>query len=190
MRGDVHVRFSESAGVKFPRATHLVVLCRDAASAQHVLSLLEQWTGQAGLELHPEKPHLVAYGTGEGFDFLGYHFKQGKRWPSRKSMKKIRATIRAKTPGTNGHSMAHIIETLNPTLRGWFEYFKHTRSWVLAKLDGYVRMRLRSILRKRIKRSGRGRGTDHQRWPNAYFAAHGLYALEQAHERTLQSSMR
>ena len=105
-------------------------------------------------------------------------------------MKKIRATIRAKTRRTNGHSMAYIIETLNPTLRGWFEYFKHTRRWVLTNLDGYVRMRLRSILRKRIKRKGRGRGKDHQRWPNAYFAANGLYALEQAHERTFQSSQR
>ena len=38
-------------------------------------------------------------------------------------------------------------------------------------------MRLRSILRKRMKKEGRGRGLDHQRWPNAYFAELGLYTV-------------
>ena len=29
----------------------------------------------------------------------------------------------------------------------------------------------------------RGRGKDHQRWPNAYFAEHGLFSLVAAHEQ-------
>jgi len=169
-------------------ADDFVVLCRDAGSAQAALALLEEWTVEAGLELHPEKTHIVDHGSAEGFDFLGYHFKGGRRWPSKKSMKKIRASIRAKTPRTYGHSLMHLIETLNPTLRGWFEYYKHSNKWTFSGLDGYVRMRLRSILRKRTKRKGRGRGIDHQRWPNAYFIARGLYTLAQAHERICQSS--
>ena len=28
---------------------------------------------------------------------------------------------------------------------------------------------------------GRGRGTDHQRWPNQFFADHGLFCLTYAH---------
>jgi RNA-directed DNA polymerase len=48
-------------------------------------------------------------------------------------------------------------------------------------------MRLRSILRKRAGKQGRGRGPDNQRWPNAYFAECGLYSLEAAHVRLNQS---
>ena len=61
-------------------------------------------------------------------------------------------------------------------LHGWFEYFKHAYPTALNSVDGWVRMRLRSILRKRSRRKGRGRGTDHQRWPNAYFTEHGLFS--------------
>ena len=35
---------------------------------------------------------------------------------------------------------------------------------------------------------GRGRGTDHQRWPNAYFTAAGLFSLKQAHAVACRSS--
>ncbi|HUT91288.1 MAG TPA: group II intron reverse transcriptase/maturase, partial [Thermoguttaceae bacterium] len=61
---------------------------------------------------------------------------------------------------------------------------------VFRDLDGRIGMRLRSILRKRSGRSGRGRGADHQRWPNSYFAELGLFSLEQAHVRLRQSSPR
>ena len=39
-------------------------------------------------------------------------------------------------------------------------------------------------------RNGRGRGTDHHRWPNAFFAEHGLYSLKAAHALACQSSSR
>jgi RNA-directed DNA polymerase len=42
-------------------------------------------------------------------------------------------------------------------------------------------MRLRSILRKRQGKRGRGRGLDHQTWPNAFLAGHGLLSLVAAH---------
>lgn len=50
-----------------------------------------------------------------------------------------------------------------------------------------MRGRLRSLLRKRQKRKGRGRGADHQRWPNAFFAAQGLFSLTEAHALACQS---
>ncbi len=42
--------------------------------------------------------------------------------------------------------MEDIIQSLNPTIRGWFEYFKHSiyRS-VYRALDGWIRMRLRAF---------------------------------------------
>jgi RNA-directed DNA polymerase len=52
----------------------------------------------------------------------------------------------------------------------------------------WFRLRLRSILRKRMAKSGRGRGSDHHRWPNAYFTTMGLFSLRQAHHVACQSS--
>jgi RNA-directed DNA polymerase len=83
-----------------------------------------------------------------------------------------------------------IISDVNPTLRGWFEYFKHSHRYTFSALDGWIRMRLRSILRKRLGLKGRGRGRDHQRWPNAYFAKAGLCSLVTAHRIACQSSKR
>ena len=50
---------------------------------------------------------------------------------------------------TNGRSLSAIIVDVNRTMRGWFEYFKHSHKTTFPRLDKWVRMRLRSILRKR-----------------------------------------
>jgi RNA-directed DNA polymerase len=83
--------------------------------------------------------------------------------------------------------MAAIVDDLNRTLRGWFGYFKHAKANELGGIDGWVRMRLRSILRKRLGLKGRGRGKDHQRWPNRYFTKLGLICLLDARESTYAS---
>ena len=147
---------------------------------------------QAGLTLHPEKTRIADLDAGESFDFLGYRFKhqEGKgirRYPRPKSVGKLRDRIREKTHRCNGFSLADIVAQINPILRGWFEYFKHSHYTVFPGVDGWVRMRLRSILRKRQKRKGRGRGADHQRWPNQYFADQGLLCLNTAYGRLRQS---
>ena len=116
----------------------------------------------------------------EGFEFLGYYFGRGRRWPGKKSLGKLRDAIRSRTPRTSGASLQEIIAGVNRGLRGWFGYFKHSYRTTFTYLDGWVRMRLRSILRKRQKQRGRGRGRDHQRWPNKFFAGLGLYSLKQA----------
>ncbi len=86
--------------------------------------------------------------------------------------------IRAKTRRTRGDSLERIIADLNPMLRGWFGYFKHAHHAPFADLDGFMRRRLRALLRKQHKRPGFGRcQADHQRWPNAFFAEAGLFTL-------------
>lgn len=157
-------------------ADDVVILCRTAAEATRALELVQEWVSDHGLTLHPTKTKVVDART-DGFDFLGYHFQGGRRRPRQKSLKKLKDTIRLKTKRTNGTSMATIIGTLNPILRGWFAYFQHSHVWVFPKLDRWIRGRLRSILRKRHKGRGRDRGMDHHRWPNAYFASLGLYNL-------------
>jgi RNA-directed DNA polymerase len=170
-------------------ADDFVILCRSAEEAQQALSLVQQWTAANGLTLHPTKTHIVDT-RADLFDFLGYRFKKGKRFPRPKSLQKLQDKLRAKTKRTIGKSLPVIIASLTPTLRGWFTYFQHCYKTTFTSLDGWIRGRLRSILRKRSGRRGRERRTDHQRWPNAYFAKLGLYSLADAHVKACQSCRR
>jgi RNA-directed DNA polymerase len=170
-------------------ADDFVILCRSPEDAARALERVREWTAAAGLTLHPTKTRIVS-ATESSFDFLGYRFDRGKRFPREKSLKKIKDTIRAKTKRNSGRCLQAIIASLNPTLRGWFEYFKHSYPTTFKALDGWIRMRLRSLLRRRQKKRGRGRGSDHQRWPNAFFAAQGLYSLVTAHASDRQPSWR
>ena len=171
-------------------ADDLVIQCRTRAEAEDALEVLQDWVGKAGLTLHPEKTRLVDATQPGGFDFLGYHFERGYRWPRKKSLQKLKDTVRVKTRRNNGHSLEAIITSLNRSLRGWFEYYKHSHWTTFEPVDGWVRMRLRSILRRRCHRKGRGRGSDHQRWPNAFFAEHGLFSFVAAHAAVCRSSRR
>jgi len=179
------------AGYEMVRyADDFVILCRSEAEARQVLEQVREWTVQTGLTLHPVKIRIVNAEEKGGFDFLGYHFERGMKWPRKKSLDKFKGTIRAKTRRTHGHSLQGIIEDVNRTTTGWFEYFKHSYKTAFPGLDSWIRMRIRSILRKRQGRRGRGRGRDHQRWPNAFFSEHGLFSLVTAHAEACQSCHR
>jgi len=171
-------------------ADDFIVLCRSREEAEQALARVETWTARAGLQLHPDKTRIVDAAQPGGFDFLGYHFERGYRWPSKKSLSKHKAKIRWHTRRTNGHSLQEIIRRVNSTSQGWFEYFKHSHRTTFAPLDQWIRMRLRSILRHRQGKRGRGRGLDHHRWPNAFFAEHGLFSHVTAYAQARQSSRR
>jgi len=164
-------------------ADDFVVMCPSAEAAQSALAEVRNWVEKNGLSLHPDKTHVGDCSVpGQGFEFLGYRFEAGKRWVRKKSVKALRERIRARTKRTRGDSVEHIIESVNPMLHGWFVYFKHANPYVFKSIDGYVRRRLRAILRKQQKRPGMGHThKDHQRWPNAYFAGHGLFTMSEAY---------
>jgi RNA-directed DNA polymerase len=180
-----------ATGIEMVRyADDFVLLCRSDSEAHHALEQVRRWTTSVGLVLHPDKTHIVDASQRGGFDFLGYHFERGHRWPRKKSLKKIKDRIRSLTKRTNGWRFAEIISSVNRSLVGWFGYFKHSYKTTFEPLDGWSRMRLRSILRKRRGGQGRGRGSDHQRWPNAFFADHGLFSLSTAYASVCQSVRR
>lgn len=172
-------------------ADDFVVLCRTPEEAQGALDYVRSLVTEKGLTLHPDKTRVVdAQVEGCGFDFLGYHFECGTRWPRKKSLRKLKDSIREKTGRSNGNSLLRIIRDINRTLKGWFEYFKHSNWKTFLPIDGWIRRRLRSILRKREKRKGMSRGWDNMRWPNKFFRNHGLFSLREAHKVLLQSSKR
>jgi RNA-directed DNA polymerase len=184
----------QQAGYTLVRyADDLVILCETQTEAEAAYGVLKTWVEAQGLNLHPEKTRIVNINEkGAGFDFLGYHFahtKQGRltRWPRHKSMAKLKDRIRGLTHRANGRSTDEIIRKINQATRGWFGYFKHSNRVTFRELDGWIRGRVRAILRKRAHRKGRGRGRDHQRWTNDFFAKHGYFSLYNAHAEARQS---
>jgi RNA-directed DNA polymerase len=159
-------------------ADDLVVLCRTKAEAEQALAYLRQWAEAAGLTVHPTKTRIVN-AQSEGFDFLGWHFRGGKKWPRKKSLQKLQEKLRLLTRRTNGRSLEAIIAKANPILRGWHGYFRESHRTGLSGPDGWLRRRLRAMLRKREKRPGYGLSeADSRQWPNRWFAAQGLFSLE------------
>ncbi len=171
-------------------ADDFVILCESQQEAQGVLEELRQWTEAAGLTLHPTKTRIVDASQKGGFDFLGYHFERGHRWPRHKSLDKFREAIRQKTRKRDPRPLTEMVTDVNRTLKGWFGYFKHSVKNIFHTQDQWVRQRLRTVLRKRHKGQGRARGRDQQRWPNDYFAELGLFSLAIAREQASHARIR
>ena len=194
MSGDVHVRFCESRGVRFPPATHHVVLCSSQAEAEQAERLATELLRGLGLSLHPDKTRVVDLRAGKGgFDFLGCHFHarmSGKaweqrhvvryylhRWPSLRSMKRARARVKALTGRSQaGMELQDVIERLNLFLRGWGNYFRTGNAATkFVSLDNYVWWRL---VRLMVKKRGRNLHAGQvDRWSSAWFHDQGLYKL-------------
>ena len=172
-------------------ADDFVILCRSREEAEAALAHVRAWVAVAGLTLHPDKTRIVNEAQGEGFDFLGYHFQQGHHWPRRKSLDRFKDAIRQQTRRKQGRSMRAIIARLNPMLRGWYGYFKHSNRSTFTELDGWTRHRLRTILLKR-RGISRWRLTheDHRRWPVAFFQELGLFSLVTTHVQECRSRCR
>jgi len=170
-------------------ADDFVILCECAEQAHRALEEVKAWVEENGLTLHPDKTHIGdCREEGQGFEFLGYRFEAGKRWVRKKSLQGFKDKIRKKTSRTRGDSLTRIIADLTPMIRGWYGYFKHACRWEYPKLDGFIRRRLRAILRKQEKRPGFGRcHADQRRWPNAYFAELGLFTMTEARMLASQS---
>ena len=175
----------ERAGWELVRyADDFVILCRSEAEAQAALAEVRVWMEAAGLTLHPEKTRIVNANAPAGFDFLGYHFERGMKWPRTKSLKKLRERVRLKTSRLDGRSLKDIVTDVNRTLRGWYGYFQHSKATTFVAVDSYVRHRLRRLLEKRRGHTTQGMGASHHRWPNQWFAQRGLLSLTAEHEWT------
>jgi hypothetical protein len=61
MNREIHVRFCESGGVRFPSATHLVIAFAYEWDARRVFDVLPKRLAKYGLMLHPEKTRLVNF---------------------------------------------------------------------------------------------------------------------------------
>jgi len=174
MRREFHVRFCEGLGVRFPRATRLLILVgaspgpqqderARAAALREKEALAMDLKERMGLELSETKT-LVTPVT-RPMRFLGHHVyvrphpAHGRlvstnvvpRDRSQRLREVIKDLFRRKWLG---QTLEDRLRRLNPLLRGWGNYYRH--AWgakrVFARLDNYVWWTIFRWLKKRHPR--------------------------------------
>jgi group II intron reverse transcriptase/maturase len=191
---DVWQRRCAHLGVLVRYADDFVVMCRTAKDCEEAERRVRIILERLKLELHSDKTGRVELSRGcGGFDFLGCHLRKRmsgriwekerkrvyflQRWPSQRSMKRVRERVRELTPRSACHrDLRDVIAQLNPVLRGWGNYFRTgNASEKFNRVDAHVYRRLRAL---RVKRAGRqlhaGKAA---RWDRHYFHALGLHKL-------------
>jgi RNA-directed DNA polymerase len=135
-----------------------------------VKPLIEQFLRERGLELSPTKTVITHVET--GFDFLGQNVRRypdGKRRikPSKKNVKNFLDDIRRTIKAALGSSAADLIRQLNPKIRGWANYHRHTMNKsTFARVDHEIFSSLWRWARRRHPRKP-------ARWrKQKYFAQH------------------
>jgi RNA-directed DNA polymerase len=113
------------------------------------------------LRLSPEKTRVVH--IDEGFDFLGFHIRRRRKrgtlkhcvytTPSRKAVQTAKDKVRWKTRRSTLHlSLAELLTSLNQTLRGWANYFRHgVSSRAFHHVDQHAWWRVVGWLRAKYK---------------------------------------
>jgi group II intron reverse transcriptase/maturase len=187
-------RHSAPLGTLVRYADDFVVMCRTRKECEQAEQRIRVILERLGLELHPEKTRKVVLAWGQaGFDFLGCHLHKRlsgriweqerkrvcflQRWPSQRSMQRIRQRVKELTPRSRCHAdMRDVIADLNPVLRGWGNYFRTGNAATrFNQLDSYVWRRLLSL---RLKRKGRNlKPGEVKRWSRDYFHNLGLHRL-------------
>jgi hypothetical protein len=176
-------------------ADDFVVMCNAAKPCEEAEGRVRDILNRLGLLLHPDKTRRVDLSQGrQGFDFLGCHLRKrmsgliwerdGRRvyflhrWPSVRSMKRVRARVKELT-GRHRNGVKDVrvlVQDINPVLRGWGNYFRTgNAAKKFIQADRFVVDRLRSFL---VKRAGRNlRPGQAERWTREYFEAFGLHRL-------------
>jgi RNA-directed DNA polymerase len=145
-----------------------VVTCRTRAEAEHALARAVKILEQLGVALNQAKTRIVH--ITHGFEFLGFKIQRGKgkfrlardriksklnrqnlyAIPTQKSVNRFKDQIRTLTQRKIPLRLGEVIETINPIIRGWGNYYcrSHVRKR-FHQLDGWIIRRLWSHRTKR-----------------------------------------
>jgi group II intron reverse transcriptase/maturase len=159
-KGWRHVRYADD----------FVVLCRTRQEAVEALAYIKEVLGDLKLSLHETKTRLTDFR--EGFDFLGFRFHGYRLGVRPKAIEQFKDRIRTLTKRQQGRNVDAVIEDLSPVVRGWGRYFGCAEVVTLfRRLDGWIRMRMRSFRFKRRCRK------DNHRLRNRRLGKWGLLSL-------------
>jgi len=191
----VWTRQCAEVGTLVRYADDFVILCRSHRAVEEAERRVRIIFEKLKLKLHPEKTRKVELTRGkEGFDFLGCHLHKrmsGRlfettgnrryylhRWPSTRSMKRVRARIHELTDRSTlgARDVREVIARLNPVLRGWGNYFRTgnaTRKF--NQVDAYLYRRLKGwMMRRRGRNLRAGQAAD---WTPNWLWDHGLHRM-------------
>lgn len=162
--------------VNFERyADDVIIHCRTQSHAKWLLEKLNNRMQECNLELHPDKTQLVycrdyrrtRKHPNVKFDFLGYSFKPVTKKSKRNgklflgydceisiSSKKKIAVQMAKLmeESKTCKSIVGIATKLNPSIRGWINYYGRFSIWKLHKVFRILHMRIVRWARRKYKR--------------------------------------
>jgi RNA-directed DNA polymerase len=168
-----------------------VITCKSAAGARSAVDAARRILKQLGVEVHPQKTRIVH--VQEGFEFLGYKIKRGKRemrlperkirsqarqgalyaYPKEKSIRRFMDQVRQRTKRRIPLPTKELIAELNPLLRGWGEYYKRAHVRLLFnRLDRWIIRRIWSHRYKHWRNAGWQRLL-----PRMLYREHGLVNL-------------
>jgi RNA-directed DNA polymerase len=164
-----------AAGFRLLRyADDFVILTPTRGEAEAASAFVRQILADIGLEVAETKSGVKK--VNDGFEFLGFTIQGRFLRPRPRALTDFKNRVRQRTRRTAGISLQQMVIELNPTLRGWGNYFAIGDVMSLFEdLDKWIRMRLRSKARRRFKSKG---GIDNHRWPNHLFDGLGLVRLE------------
>ena len=123
MSREVHVRFREGLGVRFPRATRRAVFAKSPRAAQRIMASVSRYlTDTLRLVVNQQKSRVV---TSEEFEFLGFAFVKSRATinVAAKSIRKFKHRIREITGRSRGISMERRLTKLRRYVRGWMGHF-------------------------------------------------------------------
>ena len=142
MSREVHVRFCESRGVRFPPATHLVVCCHTRQQAEQVKARLAAWLAPRGLAFNEAKTRIVP--LDRGFSFLGFDLRRypnGKLLikPGATAIKRFRERLAREFRALRGANVTAVLAKIVPIVRGWCAYYRAVvSSRVFSTLTDYL----------------------------------------------------
>jgi len=189
MSGDVQVRICESLGVRFPRATRLVITVSGHHTkrgwAERALQRLHEQLAPLGVELNKEKTKVVDTLNGEAFGFLGFDLRRTPKrkgnghyiqmTPKKKACKAIKAKVRDIVQHSGATPMPKVVAQINASIAGWVNYFRvGNASGAFSEVRDYTEMKVRTLLTRRKRRRKTSIGW--RRWSNEYpYEVLGLY---------------
>jgi group II intron reverse transcriptase/maturase len=141
----------ERRGLCFVRyADDSNVYCESRRAAQRVMEGLVGLYAKLKLQVNPAKSAVAPVGERT---FLGYRFwrvvrgRIVKREVSPKAVEKMKARVRDITSRSGGRSLGQVVGELRRYLLGWKAYFHLAETpSTFAKLDGWIRRRLRALI--------------------------------------------
>jgi RNA-directed DNA polymerase len=134
------------------------------------------------VQINEEKSRIVDLTRGESFGFLGFDFRRVRSWagkwrpqytPKLKKRTALLRTLREVFRRYQSQPVRAVVETINPILRGWVNYFAVGYS---NRCFQFVKHWVELKIRRHLMRARNRRGLGWERWSTqSLYASLGLF---------------